>query len=235
MIKSYFSLASVSERQEGVVGTMAPCLKLSVAPRGCGPSAIRILGPLIFQKHGFLSNIYRFFFFNIASFHLKILFGLNTANPRARFGLSGLRFVTSAWPKRTAREGADQGLILSQDQRVRTVARARCQQLQGTAEKVPVIWSPPPSPGEAPQPARPPQLAVGWKGAHMGHSCGCVFQTDPHFPLLSPTALPPQEVGDPVLHQVTPKPRPHQPALHMLAPPPPTPHAPSQTAPLPLL
>lgn len=60
-------------------------------------------------------------------------------------------------------------------------------------------------PGEASWPARPPQLAVGWKGAHMGHSRGCVFQTDPHFPLLSPTALPPQEVGDPVPHKVTPQ------------------------------
>ena len=110
MIKSYFSLASASERQEGVEGTRARTpSKASVAPWGWGPSAIRILGTLIFQKHKFLSNIYRFF--NVVSFHLKILFGLNTTNPRARFGLSGLWFVTSSWPKRTAREGADQDLI----------------------------------------------------------------------------------------------------------------------------
>ena len=146
----------------------APHLKPSVAPWGWGPSAIRILGPLIFKKHKFLSNIYRFF--NVVSFHLKILFGLNTTNPRARFGLSGLWFVISSWPKRTAREGADQDLIRiggSGRWPEPVPAAPRCCG-KGPCHLVPLLCLP----GEAPRPACLPQLAMWWKGAHMGHSCG---------------------------------------------------------------
>ena len=177
------------------------------------------------------------FFFNIASFHLKILFGLNTANRRARFCPSGLRFITSAWPKRTAREGADQGLILSQDQRVGTAARARCQQLQGAVEKVPVIWSLPPSPGEAPQPACPP-ARPSWPWGGRGptwDTAVAVFSRQILIFLFCPPR--PCRPRKQVTLCSTRSPRNHD-LISMLStcwPHPPTPHAPSHMSPLPSL
>ena len=88
-------------------------------------------------------------------------------------------------------------------------------------EKVPVIWSPSSvSRVRLPGPPARRSWPCGGRGPTWD-TAAAVFQTDPHFPLLSPTALPPQEVGDPVPHQVTPQTTPSSACFSHASPTPP--------------